>query len=134
MSENETLRATGDYVGATAGELSRKTAADKMAGGVSQKALFLRRGRIALHEDRLVLGAWSEAGDLVLRRADITSVEVRFTDLYGRFIGGLLNAGKPLILGTVPAGEIYLLIDRKEFMETTDDRAWAARIEAWLGE
>jgi hypothetical protein len=133
MSENETLRATGEYVGATADELSRKTTADKMAGGVSQKALFLRRGRIALHEDELVLGGWSEAGDLVLRRADITSVEVRFTDLYGRFIGGLLNAGKPLILGTVPAGEIYLLIDRKEFMETTDDRAWAARIEAWLG-
>lgn len=133
MNEDETPQAQGDYVGATADELRRKTTADKMAGGVSQKALFLRRGRIALYEDRLVLGEWGEAGDLVLRRADITSVEVRFTDLYGRFIGGLLNAGKPLILGTVPAGEIYLLIDRKEFMETTDDRAWAARIEAWLG-
>lgn len=133
MNEDETPQAQGDYVGATADELRRKTTADKMAGGVSQKALFLRRGRIALYEDRLVLGEWGEAGDLVLRRVDITSVEVRFTDLYGRFIGGLLNAGKPLILGTVPAGEIYLLIDRKEFMETTDDRAWAARIEAWLG-
>lgn len=133
MNEDETPQAQGDYVGATADELRRKTTADKMAGGVSQKALFLRRGGIALYEDRLVLGEWGEAGDLVLRRVDITSVEVRFTDLYGRFIGGLLNAGKPLILGTVPAGEIYLLIDRKEFMETTDDRAWAARIEAWLG-
>ncbi|SHI16840.1 hypothetical protein [Streptomyces sp. 3214.6] len=132
MSEDETLLARGDYVGATADELRRRTSADKMAGVVSQKALFLRRGKVSLHEDRLVLGAWGEAGDLVLRRADITSVEVRFTDLYGRFIGGLLNAGKPLILGTVPAGEVYLLIDRKEFMETTDDRAWAARIEAWL--
>jgi len=132
MSEDETLRARGDYVGATADELRRKTSADKMAGGVTQKALFPRRGKVSLHEDRLVLGEWGEAGDLVLRRADITSVEVRFTDLYGRFIGGLLNAGKPLILGTVPAGEVYLLIDRKEFMETTDDRAWAARIEAWL--
>jgi len=132
MSEDETLEARGDYVGATADELRRKTSADKMAGGVTQKALFPRRGKVSLHEDRLVLGEWGEAGDLVLRRADITSVEVRFTDLYGRFIGGLLNAGKPLILGTVPAGEVYLLIDRKEFMETTDDRAWAARIEAWL--
>ncbi|WP_030938436.1 hypothetical protein [Streptomyces sp. NRRL S-646] len=132
MSEDETLRARGDYVGATADELRRKTSADRTAGVVSQKALFLRRGKVSLHEDRLVLGDWGEAGDLVLRRADITSVEVRFTELYGRFIGGLLNAGKPLILGTVPAGEVYLLIDRKEFMETTDDRAWAARIEAWL--
>ncbi|MFG2963817.1 MULTISPECIES: hypothetical protein [unclassified Streptomyces] len=70
----------------------------------------------------------------MLSRADITSVEVRFTDLYGRFIGGLLNAGKPLILGTVPAGELYLLVDRKELMETTTDRAWAARIRSWLGE
>ena len=133
MSENETVRAAGDYVGATAEELSRKTTADKMAGGVSQKALFLRRGRISLHDERLVLAGWGESGDLVLSRADITSVDVRFTDLYGRFIGGLLNAGKPLILDTVPAGEIYLLIDRKEFMETTDDRAWAARLTAWLG-
>ncbi|MEV6949118.1 hypothetical protein AB0N07_45885 [Streptomyces sp. NPDC051172] len=132
MSEDETLQGQGDYVGATADELRRKTSVDKMAGVVSQKALFLRRGKVALHEDRLVLREWGEAGDLVLRRADITSVEVRYTELYGRFTGGLLNAGKPLILGTVPAGEVYLLIDRKEFMETTDDRAWAARIKAWL--
>jgi len=132
MNEDETLEAQGDYVGAAADELRRKTSTNKMAGVVSQKALFPRRGKIALHEDRLVLGEWDEAGDLVLRRADLTSVEVRFTDLYGRFMGGLLNAGKPLILGTVPAGELYLLINRKELMETTDDRAWAARIEAWL--
>ena len=133
MSENETVRAAGDYVGATADELRRRTSADKVAGVVSQKALFLRRGRISLHDERLVLGGWGENGDLVLSRADLTSVDVRFTDLYGRFIGGLLNAGKPLILDTVPAGEIYLLIDRKEFLETTDDRAWAARLTAWLG-
>ncbi|MFJ3778691.1 hypothetical protein ACIPX0_44180 [Streptomyces sp. NPDC090075] len=134
MSADSTPRAVGDYLGATAGELDRKTTPDRLAGAVSQKALFLRRGRIALHRDRLVLGDWGDTGDLVLSRADITSVEVRFTDLYGRLIGGLLNAGKPLILGTVPAGELYLLVDRKELMETTTDRAWAARIHSWLGE
>ncbi|MEV5849214.1 hypothetical protein AB0M32_45365 [Streptomyces sp. NPDC051985] len=134
MSADSTPRAAGPYLGATADELDRKTTPDRLAGAVSQKALFLRRGTIALHQDRLVLGDWGDAGDLVLSRADITSVEVGFTDLYGRFIGGLLNAGKPLILGTVPAGELYLLVDRKELMETTTDRAWAARIRSWLGE
>ena len=29
-------------------------------------------------------------------------------------------------------GQIYLLIDWKEFMETTHDRQWAADIQAWL--
>jgi hypothetical protein len=57
------------------------------------------------------------------------SLESRFTELYGRFIGGLLNAGKPLILRTADAGEIYLLINRKEFMETTDDRRWEKLIK-----
>jgi hypothetical protein len=52
--------------------------------------------------------------------------------LYGRFIGGLLNAGKPLIVQTTSAGEIYLLIDRKEFMETTRDREWEQAIKNWL--
>ncbi|MFF7986566.1 hypothetical protein ACFZDK_47040 [Streptomyces sp. NPDC007901] len=134
MSADSTPQAVGDYVDATAGEPDRRTTPDKLAAVVSQKALFPRRGRIALHRDRLVLGGWGDTGDLVLCRADITSVEVTFTDLYGRFIGGLLNAGKPLILGTVPAGELYLLIDRKELTETTADRAWAARIRSWLGE
>ncbi|MFF3695664.1 hypothetical protein [Streptomyces sp. NPDC002221] len=127
--------ARATYIGATADELRRKTGADKIAAGVSQKALFRRRGSIALHEDRLVLGGWNDAGDLVLAGADIASARTRFTELYGRFIGGLLNAGKPLILETRTAvGEIYLLIDRKEFMETTDDRAWERRINAWLGD
>ncbi|MFK0174877.1 hypothetical protein ACIQVR_02805 [Streptomyces xanthochromogenes] len=122
------------YIGATAAELGRRTGAAKAAAGVSQKVLFQRRGSVALYEDRLVLGGWNDSGDLVLGAADIASARTRFTELYGRFIGGLLNAGKPLILETrTDAGEIYLLIDRKEFMETTDDRAWERRINAWLG-
>ncbi|WP_089100557.1 glycoside hydrolase family 3 N-terminal domain-containing protein [Streptomyces hyaluromycini] len=100
---------------------------------VSQKALFQRRGRIVLHSDRLVLTDWSDTSPLVLTRADITAAETRFTDLYGRFLGGLLNAGKPLILSTAAPspGDIYLLINRREFMETTDDRQWEKRINDW---
>jgi hypothetical protein len=125
--------AEADYIAATAQELGRKTGTDKVAAGVSQKALFQRRGRIVLHTDRLVLTDWSDEGDLTLTRANITSAETRFTKLYGRFIGGLLNAGKPLILTTtIPlAGEIYLLINRREFMETTEDRAWEKQINDW---
>ena len=78
------------------------------------------------------LAGWGDAGDLELRPADISSVNRDFTDLYGRFIGGLLNAGKPLIMQTTPAGEIHLLIDRKEFMETTRDREWEQAITTWL--
>jgi hypothetical protein len=125
-------RAHGTYVGATTDELTRKTGADKIAAGVSQKALFQRRGDLALYEDRLVLGGWGDAQDLVLRREDIRSAQTKFTEHYGRFIGGLLNAGKPLILDTSAVGEIYLLINRKEFMETTDDREWEKLLNDWL--
>jgi hypothetical protein len=100
--------------------------------GVSRRALFQRRGTATLHSDRLVLGGWNDGGDLELERTDITALGTRFTELYGRFIGGLLNAGKPLIIETAPAGEIYLLINRKEFMETTEDRAWERSLNEWL--
>ncbi|HEY4022031.1 MAG TPA: hypothetical protein VGM75_25320 [Pseudonocardiaceae bacterium] len=125
--------AQGDYIGATTDELVHKTGSDKVAAGVSQKALFQRRGDIELYPDRLVLHQWGDAGDLVLHRPDIRSVRTEFTELYGRFIGGLLNAGKPLIMDTI-GGELYLLINRKEFMETTDDRRWAKLVTDWLAE
>ncbi|MBO1331528.1 hypothetical protein [Streptomyces sp. VRA16 Mangrove soil] len=131
MNTAQEFPAAAPYIGATADELSRMTTADKVAGGVSQKALFQRRGTLTLDERGLVLGGWGDGGDLVLGHGDVTDVRVEFTDLYGRFIGGLLNAGKPLILTVAGVGEIYLLVDRKEFMETTDDRAWAERIRAW---
>ncbi len=121
---------SGLYIGATATELRDRSGADKAAGVVSQKALFHRRGTVAL-DDALRLSGWDGAGALVLRRDEISSVERTYTDLYGRFIGGLLDSGKPLILGT-PVGEIYLLIDRKEFMETTRNREWAAALAEWL--
>ena len=136
MNTADTPLAEADYIAATADELSRKQGADKAAALVSQKALFQRRGRIVLHPDRLVLTDWSDTGSLVLTRTDITAAETRFTDLYGRFLGGLLNAGKPLIL-TIAApspspGDIYLLVNRREFMETTDDRQWEKLINDWL--
>jgi hypothetical protein len=134
MTTQGAATAQATYLGATTDELARKTGADKVAAGISQKALFRRRGEIVLYPDRLVLAAWSDAGDLVLRREDVRSVATRFTDYYGRFIGGLLNAGKPLIIETVSAGEIYLLVNRKEIMETTDDRKWERLIKAWLAE
>ncbi|GAA1973079.1 hypothetical protein [Amycolatopsis minnesotensis] len=122
---------TGEYLAATADELAGHTAADKAAGGVSQKALFRRRGAIELDGDSVVLRTWSDTHDLVLRREDVTTIRREFTDLYGRFIGGLLDRGKPLIVDTRTAGEIYLLIDRKEFMETTDNKGWEKDLNAW---
>jgi hypothetical protein len=132
MTESDTLIASGTYVGATAAELTGDTGADRAAAVVSQKALFLHRGGIQLLRDRLVLGSWHGDADLVLTQQDISDVEVKFTDLYGRFIGGLLNAGKPLIVTVPTFGKLYLLIDRKEFMETTDDRRWAKLLDEWL--
>ncbi|RDI63482.1 hypothetical protein [Nocardia pseudobrasiliensis] len=123
---------SGVYIGATATELRDKGGADKAAGVVSQKALFHRRGDIAFDGDALRLSGWNDTGGLVLRRDEISSVERKYSALYGRFIGGLLDSGKPLILGT-PIGEIYLLIDRKEFMETTRNKEWAAVLADWLG-
>ncbi len=131
MSENETPQAEAPYIGQTADILSHSTGADKMAAGVSQKALFQRRGTIALFADKLVIGEWGDSGDLVLSRDDIKAVRLEYTELYGRFIGGLLNAGKPLILET-SHGELYLLINRKEIMESTDDKRWHQLIEKWL--
>jgi hypothetical protein len=133
MSDIGTPLAEADYIGATAHELSEKRAAAKIAAGIDQKTLFRRRGRIVLHPDLLVLTGWSDNGDLTLTRADITAAETRFTHLYGRFLGGLLNAGQPLILNTTQpsADELYLLINHHGFLETTDDRAWKKRIEQW---
>jgi hypothetical protein len=37
------------------------------------------------------------------------------------------------LIVTVPSvGQLYLLIDRKEVMETTDDRRWAKLLADWL--
>jgi hypothetical protein len=71
---------SGAYVGATAGELGDNTIADKVAGGVSQKALFRHRGSIALTADALVLSSWDDGRDLVLRREDIASLRTDFID------------------------------------------------------
>ncbi|MFF7135514.1 hypothetical protein ACFZBZ_24550 [Streptomyces sp. NPDC008196] len=133
MNETGTSLAEADYIGATAHELSEKRAAARIAAGISQKTLFQRRGRIILHPDLLVLTGWSPNGDLTLTRTDITTAETRFTHLYGRFLGGLLNAGRPLILHTIHASadEVYLLINHRDFLETTDDRAWQKRIDRW---
>ncbi|MFI5778161.1 hypothetical protein [Nocardia sp. NPDC051570] len=124
---------SGVYIGASAAELEESGGVDKAAGLISQKALFHRRGPITLAGDALVLSDWGDGGDLVLRRTDIAAVERKYTDLYGRFIGGLLDSGKPLILNTAPAGVIYLLIDRKEFLESTRNKEWGSAITQWLG-
>ncbi|WP_051735528.1 hypothetical protein [Streptomyces sp. NRRL B-3229] len=133
MNEFAPPLAEADYIGATADELREKRAAAKIAAGISQRTLFQRRGRIILRPDLLVLTGWSDNGDLTLTRADITAAETRFTHLYGRFLGGLLNAGQPLILNTTDASadEAYLLINHRGFLETTDDRPWEKRIERW---
>ncbi|MFJ7212939.1 hypothetical protein [Amycolatopsis sp. NPDC098790] len=122
---------TGVYIGASGAELYANKTADKAAGAISQKALFRRRGTIELTSGSLVLSGWGDDA-LALRPGDVTSLRREYTDLYGRFLGGLLDAGKPLILGTnTPAGEVYLLIDRKELMETTGNKEWAEAIERW---
>ncbi|MFF1301610.1 hypothetical protein [Streptomyces sp. NPDC058307] len=133
MSDIGTPLAEADYVCATAQELSEKRAAAKIAAGIDRRTLFQRRGRIILHSDLLVLTGWSDNGDLILARTDITAAETRFTHLYGRFLGGLLNAGQPLILNTTNASgnEVYLLINHRGSLETTDDGAWKKRIERW---
>jgi hypothetical protein len=122
--------AVAEYIGSTAPELAAKRRGDRVAAGVDQRVLFARRGRITLTVDALCLEGWGEQGDLVLHPPDVRGVANRFTALYGRFVGGLLNAGKPLILETV-VGEIYLMVDHRTFMETTDNRRWAALIETW---
>jgi hypothetical protein len=125
----------GEYLGATADELVHTTPEEMAVAGVSQHAQFRRRGVIHLTRDELVLSGWSAPDDdepLVLHRDDIEQVQNRYTELYGRFEGGILNTGKPLILSTRTVGQIYLLIDWKEFMETTHDRQWAADIRTWL--
>jgi hypothetical protein len=135
MTADPAERPTGEYLGATAEELERTTPEQMADAGVSQHAQFRRRGVIRLTPDELVLSGWSAPDDdepLVLRRDDIVRVQTRYTELYGRFEGGILNTGKPLILSTRTVGQIYLLIDWKEFMETTHDRQWAADIRAWL--
>ncbi|MBO2453448.1 hypothetical protein J4573_40590 [Actinomadura barringtoniae] len=134
MGKIEAPSAQAPYIGCTTEELRARRTGDRIAAGVDQSVLFQRRGEASLHDDRLVLQGWGDGGDLVLRPDEVTSVANEYTKLYGRFIGGLLNAGKPLILGTVPVGEIYLMIDHRTFMETTDNRKWSGLIREWLGD
>jgi hypothetical protein len=131
MTEKTVPTAQAHYIGSTTVELAAKRRGDRIAAGVDQKVLFPRRGTITLFPDRLVLSGWNDGGDLVLRPADVVSIENRFTDLYGRFLGGLLNAGKPLVVQARTVGEIYLMIDHKTFMETTDNRRWAGLLDSW---
>lgn len=132
-AEDPAGQPTGTYLGATAAELEHTTPEEMAEAGVSQHAQFRHRGVILLTPRELVLSGWSgQEAALRLRREDIVSVDTRYTELYGRFVGGILNSGKPLILSTRTEGVIYLLIDWKEFTETTHDRQWAADIKAWL--
>lgn len=119
------VRKRGNYIAATADELRHGT----VAAGT---ALFRRRGTIELHADALVLTAWHDGGDLLLPRAAILAVRREFTPLYGRLAGGLLDGAKPLILQTTDAGEIYLLIDRREVSDLTRDRQWESTLLRWL--
>jgi hypothetical protein len=132
MTKKAALLAQARYIGTTTAELAAKKRGDRVAAGVDQTVLFPRRGDVSLYEDTLVLGGWGDQGDLELRPEQVVSVRNEFTELYGRFIGGLLNAGKPLILGTLVVDEIYLMVDHKTFMETTDNRKWAKLLGTWL--
>ena len=131
MTQETAPTAQAHYIGSTTAELAAKRRGDRIAAGADQKVLFPRRGAIALFPDRLVLKGWNDAGDLMLRPAEVVSIENRFTDLYGRFLGGLLDAGKPLVVRTSTVGEIYLMVDHKTFMETTDNRRWARLLDSW---
>ncbi|MEO3875477.1 hypothetical protein ABGB18_42415 [Nonomuraea sp. B12E4] len=132
MNDVKAPLAQATYIGCTTEELAARRKGDKIAGGVDQRVLFPRRGAVVLYEDRLLLQGWDDQADLVLRQAEVTSVDNEFTELYRRFLGGLLNSGKPLILGTATVGEIYLMVDHKTFMETTDNRRWATLLKTWL--
>lgn len=125
------LSAQGEYKGTSAEELAAKKRGDRLAAGVDQSVLFPRRGTIRLQPDRMVLTDWGGSGDLLLDPGHVTGVERKFTDLYGRFIGGLLDSGKPLILETTSVGSIYLLVNHKAFMETTENRKWEELIDRW---
>ncbi|GAA3263733.1 hypothetical protein GCM10020216_106830 [Nonomuraea helvata] len=94
--------------------------------------LFPRRGQVVLRADRLVISGWDGTTDLILRPGEVTSVRNEYTDLYGRFVGGLLNSCKPLVLGTAAHGEVYLMVNHRRFLETTDNRAWARLLKDWI--
>ncbi|RII14000.1 hypothetical protein DSC45_22105 [Streptomyces sp. YIM 130001] len=123
--------AEGEYKGSSAEELAAKKRGDRIAAGVDQSVLFPRRGSVLMTAGRLVLTDWGGSGDLTLRPGQVVGVERKFTDLYGRFVGGLLDSGKPLILETTAAGKIYLLVNHKTFMETTDNKKWEKLINQW---
>ncbi|MEV4117034.1 hypothetical protein [Nonomuraea sp. NPDC049695] len=105
MNERKAPSAQGTYAGSTADELAGRSRGDRIAAGADQRVLFPRRGQVVLHADRLVISGWDGKTDLILRPSEVTSVRNEYTDLCGRFVGGLLNSGKPLILGTAAHGE-----------------------------
>lgn len=123
----------GDYLGATDAELRQYGPGRRLKAMITQRALFRHRGTIALEGGQVILGDWSGGRDLVLDPADVSSIDHVFTALYGRFIGGLANAGAPLVLHTTEHGDLYLLIDRREFSEYTENPQWMRYLTAWLG-
>lgn len=125
------LVAEGEYKGTSAEDLAAKKRGDRMAAGVDQSVLFPRRGTLRLRPGQLVLTGWGHSGDLSLEPGQVTGVERKYTDLYGRFVGGLLDSGKPIILNTTAVGSIYLLVNHKTFMETTQNKKWEDLINQW---
>ncbi|MEV0151443.1 MULTISPECIES: hypothetical protein [unclassified Nonomuraea] len=131
MNERKATLAQGTFAGSTADELAARGRGDRIAAGADQRVLFPRRGQMVLHTDRLVISGWDGTTDLILRPGEVTSVRNEYTDLYGRCVGGLLNSGKPLILGTSAQGEIYLMVNHRRFLETTRNRTWARLLKDW---
>lgn len=130
-SAEAALSAEGEYKGSSAEELAAKKRGDRIAAGVDQSVLFPRRGSVLLQPGRMVLTDWGGSGDLVLEPRQVVGVERKFTELYGRFVGGLLDSGKPLIVETTAVGKLYLLVNHKTFMETTDNKKWEKLINRW---
>jgi hypothetical protein len=129
---SDTVLARDPYIGSTREELAARSRGDRFEALLSQKALFPRQGTATLLPDRLVLDDWNGDFPLIIQRSDVISVSNEYTSLYGRFIGGLLESGKPLILQLASGQEIYLLLNRRGFSERTDDPRWTRLLREWL--
>ncbi len=136
-SPNNLFPQKSTFYGATAEELKQKREAVGWRAWFDQRLLFPHHGEVILESRKLILNSW-----LTLNPEEITNLRLEFTPLYPRSLAGgvrgqfpslgIFSAGRPLILETVPVGEIYLLIGYKWLWGTTQNAKWLTMLSNWL--
>ena len=139
MPSRQAAGSTVAYLGASEDELLTARTSRRVLAMADQRLLFPHRGALELSADTIDLAGWR-----TLTPAQVTSVELKFTATYPRWLaagirgrnpslGWFASLGKPLVVGVDNEAPLYLLLGFTWWSGTNQNRKWFARLVAWLG-